>query len=82
MDITKILMAKYPSSEWTLIGKDYEGLTWLSDSTKPTEEELINLWAEVEAELAAKEEAKIDAKVSLLAKLAALGLTEEEIAAL
>jgi hypothetical protein len=34
------------------------------------------------AEEAAQEQAKADAKASALAKLAALGLTEEEIAAL
>lgn len=82
MDISAILTLKYPSSEWTLDGDSYEGLTWLSDSPKPEEEELIDLWTEVKSQLDANEQAKIDAKASLLAKLAALGLTEEEIAAL
>jgi hypothetical protein len=82
MDITIILTSKYPGSEWTLNGDSYEGLTWLSDTPKPTEEELTDLWPEVQTELEATAQAKIDAKASLLAKLAALGLTEEEIGAL
>ena len=38
--------------------------------------------AELQAEEAAKEQAAIDAKQSALAKLAALGLTEDEVKAL
>jgi hypothetical protein len=79
MDIVKILVSKYPGSEWTLVGEDYSGLEWLSDTTKPTEEELADLWPEVQAELAAKAQAKIDAKSSAIAKLEALGLTVEEV---
>ena len=79
MDITAILKTKYQGSEWTLDGDSYEGLTWLSDSPKPTEEELEDLWDEVQAELAAKAQAKIDAKASAISKLQALGLTVEEV---
>jgi hypothetical protein len=79
MDITAILNSKYSGSEWTLDGDSYEGLTWLSKSTKPTEEELEDLWSEVQAELGAKAQAKIDAKASAIAKLEALGLTVEEV---
>lgn len=82
MDYAIILATKYKDSEWTLDGDSYKGLTWLSDTPKPSKEELENLWSEVEVELKAKQQAKIDAKASLLAKLAALGLTEEEIGAL
>ena len=79
MNIEMILITKYPGSEWTLNGDDYSGLTWLSDSPKPTEEELTDLWPEVEAELEAKAQSKIDAKASAIAKLEALGLTVEEV---
>jgi len=79
MDITAILNSKYSGSEWTLDGDSYEGLTWLSESPKPTEEELTDLWSEVQTELAAKAQAKVDAKVSAIAKLEALGLTIEEV---
>jgi hypothetical protein len=79
MDITIILSTKYFGSEWTLEGNDYDGLTWLSDTPKPTEEELEELWPTVQAELAAKSQAKIDAKSSAISKLQALGLTVEEV---
>ena len=79
MDIAAILTLKYTGSEWTLDGDSYEGLTWLSKSSKPTEEELIDLWAEVQVELQAKAQAKIDAKASAISKLQALGLTVEEV---
>jgi hypothetical protein len=79
MDISAILTLKYPGSLWTLDGEKYSGLTWQSNSIKPTEEELVNLWPEVQAELEAKEQAKIDAKASAIAKLEALGLTVEEV---
>jgi hypothetical protein len=79
MDITAILASKYQGSEWTLDGDSYEGLTWLSKTTKPTQEELEDLWAEVQSELQAKAQSKIDAKASAIAKLEALGLTVEEV---
>jgi hypothetical protein len=79
MNIVEILSNKYSGSEWSLVGEDYSGLQWLSDTTKPTEEELADLWPEVQAELAAKAQAKIDAKSSAIAKLEALGLTVEEV---
>lgn len=79
MDITKILEINYAGSSWTLNGDSYEGLTWLSDSTKPTQEELEALWEEVQAELKAKAQAKLDAKASAISKLQALGLTVEEV---
>jgi hypothetical protein len=79
MDIAAILTSKYQDSEWTLDGDDYEGLTWLSESTQPTKQELQSLWSEVLEELQSKAQAKIDSKVSAIAKLQALGLTVEEV---
>jgi hypothetical protein len=79
MDIAIILATKYQGSEWILDGDSYEGLTWLSDSPKPSQEELEDLWPEVQAELAANAQAKIDAKASAISKLQALGLTVEEV---
>jgi hypothetical protein len=79
MDIAKILELNYTGSSWTLNGDFYEGLTWLSETPKPTEDELEELWVEVQAELEAKAQAKIDAKASAISKLQALGLTIEEV---
>ena len=39
-DYAAVLTANYPGDEWTLDGDTYEGLTWLSDTPKPTQAEL------------------------------------------
>ena len=48
MDIANILTDKYPDTQWVLDGDDYEGLTWLDNSPKPTKKALEALWPEVE----------------------------------
>ena len=80
MDIAQVLTRKYSGAEWTLNGDAYEGLTWLSDSPMPTEQELADLWPVVQEEIAAEAQARADAKASAVAKLEALGLTVEEVA--
>jgi hypothetical protein len=79
MDISAILTSKFLDSEWTLNGDDYSGLIWLSETPKPTEQQLLSFWPAVQSELQAKEQAKIDAKASAIAKLEALGLTVQEV---
>ncbi len=46
-DYPLILASKYPGQEWTLDGDTYDGLTWLSDTPKPTQVELDALWPQV-----------------------------------
>lgn len=79
IDYPTILTRKYPGQEWVLNGDEYEGLEWISDTPKPSKEELDGLWEEVVAEIVAEKQAKIDAKSSAVAKLEALGLTVDEI---
>jgi hypothetical protein len=79
MDITQVLTRRYAGAEWTLNGDDYTGLTWLSETTKPTKKTLEGLWADVQAETATEAQAKLDAKVSAVDKLRALGLTVDEV---
>ena len=79
MDIANILSKRFPDAEWTLNGDDYTGLTWLSDTAKPTLKTLEGLWADVQAEIVAEAQSKVDAKASAVAKLQALGLTVEEV---
>ena len=79
MDIAMILTRRYEGSEWTLDGDDYTGLTWLSDTPKPSKKTLEGLWVEVQAEIAEERQAKEDAKASAISKLEALGLTVEEV---
>jgi len=79
MDIPTILSRRYAGAEWLLNGDDYTGLTWLSDTPKPTLKTLEGLWADVQAEIQAEAQAKVDAKASAVAKLQALGLTVDEV---
>jgi len=81
MDIPSILSRKFEGSEWTLNGDEYAGLTWLSDGEPPTEAQLKKLWPTVQAEIAAEAQAKIDARLSAISKLEALGLTVDEVQA-
>ena len=79
MNIAMILFRKFAQSEWSLNGDDYAGLTWLSDTPKPTKAALEKLWPQVLAEIDAEAQAKADAKASALAKLEVLGLTADEV---
>ena len=58
-DYPAVLTALYPDAEWTLSGDDYAGLTWLSDSPKPTQAELDAAWPEVQYQRAS---AQVDAQ--------------------
>jgi hypothetical protein len=79
MDYTLILIKKYIGSEWTLNGDNYEGLTWLSNTPKPTKAELDAQWEEVKAERDAAIAGKAQAKADLLDRL---GITADEAALL
>jgi hypothetical protein len=81
MDIAMILTRRYPGSDWTLNGDNYSGLTWLSDTPQPALKTVESLWADVQAEIAAEAQARLDAKASAVGKLQALGLTVEEVQA-
>jgi hypothetical protein len=82
IDYTQILIVNYSGSQWNLNGDSYDGLDWLDSSPKPTKAELDGLWESTQATVAAQKQAAIDTKASALAKLAALGLTQDEVKAL
>jgi hypothetical protein len=77
--LTRALNALRPDEEFTLNDDDLSTIRWNSGSvTTPTQAEIDAKIAELEA----ADAAKVDARQSALAKLAALGLTPEEVAAL
>ena len=76
------LSINYVGKQWSMLGNDYDALDWFDTSPKPTKAELDSLWESTQATVAAQEKAAKDAKVSALAKLAALGLSEDEVKAL
>jgi hypothetical protein len=75
IDYSKILIRKFPGQEWTLNGDEYSGLTWLSDTPKPTKAKLDGLWNEVKNEIDAELAAKIIQRQAILDRL---GLTADE----
>ena len=80
MELAEILGRKFPGAEWTLIDNNYAKLEWLSDSPKPTQAELEELWPVVQDEIAAEATARQERKQSVIDKLEALGLTPDEVA--
>jgi hypothetical protein len=82
LDYALILSVNYVGKKWALNGDSYDGLTWLSETPKPTQAELDALWEPTKTAVAAKEQTAKDVKASALAKLAALGLTQDEVKAL
>lgn len=79
MNIPLTLEYLRPGEEWTLDGDTYAGLTWLSDTPKPTE-------AEIEASYplaqAASDKAAEDRMAGLQKIATASGLTPDELTAL
>ncbi len=65
IDYAQILSVNYPNAQWSLNGNSYDGLTWYSDTPKPTQAELDALAIPTETTVA-KANCKSQAK-SLLA---------------
>ena len=82
INYSQILSVNYAGKQWSLNGEAYEGLDWLDASPKPSQAELDALWESTQAAAAAKAQAVIDIRASALAKLAKLGLTQDEVKAL
>jgi len=75
LDYAEVLTAKYPNAQWSLNGDNYEGLTWLSETKKPTKAELDANAALLEEE---KETAKLEKEAAKSALLDRLGITADE----
>jgi hypothetical protein len=75
IDYTQILSRKFKGQEWSLNGDDYDGLTWLSDTPKPSKATLDELWQEVQDTITSEAQAKAQAKAKLLERL---GITADE----
>jgi hypothetical protein len=82
MDLALILKKKYNNHIWTIDGNSYAGINWLSDTEKPSEEELLSHWDSVLSEVEAEAQAKAAKKAAAEAKLTALGLTTDDLKAL
>jgi hypothetical protein len=72
---SQILSELYPGCEWSLSNENYDELVWLSDSPKPSKNELDAKWAEAQNLTQAKIAKGLADKAALLAKL---GITADE----
>ena len=81
-DYSLILAINYVGKDWAISDNDCSTIQWLSDTPKPTKAELDALWESTQTAVAAQKQAAIDTKASALAKLTALGLSEDEVKAL
>ena len=69
-----------PAEEWSLDGETYEGLTWLSDTKKPSEKEIEAAFPAALAEHEAKQAAEAAARADAIAHAKSLGFTDAMIA--
>ncbi len=79
-NIAVTLTHSHPGSEWILDGDDYAGLTWLSDTPKPTEQEITDSYPLAVKAVADKEKARLKALSDARAFALALGFTEAMLA--
>jgi len=79
-DISLTLTHSHPDAEWTLNGDDYAGLTWLSDTPKPTEQELTDAYPLAVKAVADKEKTRLKALADARAFALSLGFTESMLA--
>jgi len=80
MNIPLALNYSRPNEEWTLNGDDYESLTWLSQTPKPTKKELESAYPLAQAAEAAAEAAAVQARVDAIAHAKTIGFTEAMLA--
>jgi len=77
----EVLNMLYPNGGWAIYGEDYEGIKFI-ECEPITKEEYEAGFAQYDAWKAEQDTAKAQAKASAEAKLAALGLTSDDLKAL
>jgi hypothetical protein len=80
MMLPTVLEYLRPKEEWTLDGEDYAGLTWLSDTPKPTEQEITDAYPLAVKAIADKEKAHTKALSDARAFAISLGFTQSMLA--
>ena len=78
-DIVTAIRKINPNAEVSCNAEDYNQINWLNGTAPISIEDIKAKQAELKIQYEAEKQAKIDAKASALAKLTALGLTQEEI---
>jgi hypothetical protein len=78
----KVLEMLCPDAGWTIYGDEYDSIVWESGTPAITKKQFTDGFAQYDAYKAAQDAAKVSAKETAQAKLAALGLTVEDLQAL
>lgn len=78
-DYIAVLEANYQGAQWSIRANDYATLIWHDDTPKPTQQELDDAWPAVQQAQADAIAADAASKQSAIDKLAALGLSVDEI---
>ena len=83
IDITRAIKFLRPTAEFSFTNADYSTIKWdVLDGTPPTQAEIDAAIEQVKADELAEAEAKAQAKAEAEGKLAALGLTTDDLRAL
>jgi hypothetical protein len=81
--VQQAVMSLRPGAEWTMNGDDVEGIIWHTEGVEPlTAKEVKAEVKRLEKAAVAAEEERVAARESAIGKLAALGLSEVEVAAI
>jgi hypothetical protein len=81
-DIVTAIRKINSNAEVSCNAEDYNQINWLNGTAPISIEDIKAKQAELKIQYEAEKQTKIDAKASALAKLSALGLTEEEVQAI
>jgi hypothetical protein len=79
---SEVLEMLCPEGGWILVGDSYEGITWVDDRPRCTKSEFEAGFDKVEAYKLEQKNASAQAKAQAESKLAALGLTTDDLRAL
>jgi len=78
----EVLTMLCPDIEWTIYGDDYESIIWHKGESAITKKEFIDGFAAYDAWKLEQQKAITEQKTAAESKLAALGLTAEDLKAL
>jgi len=78
-DVLEMLL---PAGGWIIVGDSFDGITWVDERPRCTKTEFEAGFAQYDAWKAEQDAAKVAQKTAAEAKLAALGLTSDDLKAL
>ena len=78
----EVLRFLCPAGGWIIVGDEFSGITWVDERPRCTEAEFKAGFAKYDAWKSKQDAAEESAKEAAQAKLAALGLTADDLKAL